>query len=196
MKKFNFIFILLFVFSMAQMSFGQAITGSLHDFKDGAHDGWNPMPGEICAPCHQPHNGTNAAGNILWSGTLANSGDFTMYTSGTLAGTGSAAGSSLMCLGCHDATTTPHTGFVYNTVALDEANTTLGQDLSGSHPIGVADPGVVSGFQTPTGGAKYVGGKVECGSCHNPHDNTTVAGGNFMLMSNVASDLCLDCHDK
>lgn len=181
--------------ALAAVSFGQNITGSPHDFKGAANDAWNPMPGEICAPCHQPHNGTNSAGNILWSGTLAGAGDYTVYTSGTLAGTSSADGSSLMCLSCHDATTTPHTGFVYNTVAVDEANTALSRTLTGSHPIGVADRTGQTGFQAvaPTT-AKYVGGNVECGSCHNPHDNTSFT--NFLIGSNVASALCLDCHDK
>jgi predicted CXXCH cytochrome family protein len=183
--------------AFATMSFGQEITGSPHDFSAANTPEFNPMPGEICAPCHQPHNGTNTAGNILWSGTLnADPGtNYTMYTSGTLSGTAEASGSSLMCLSCHDQSTTPHTNFVYDDVAADEGNTGLGTSLIGTHPIGVASRTGEAGFQAvaPTV-ARYVAGVVECGSCHNPHDNTTNT--NFLIGSNVGSALCLDCHDK
>ena len=35
--------------------------------------------------------------------------------------------------------------------------------------------------------------KVECGSCHNPHDNTNAP---FLEVSNTGSQLCLTCHLK
>jgi predicted CXXCH cytochrome family protein len=36
-------------------------------------------------------------------------------------------------------------------------------------------------------------GKMQCTSCHDPHDNQF---GKFMVMNNAASALCLMCHDK
>lgn len=35
--------------------------------------------------------------------------------------------------------------------------------------------------------------RVECGTCHNPHDNTN---GAFLEVSNTGSQLCLTCHLK
>ncbi|MCF6192532.1 MAG: cytochrome c3 family protein [Candidatus Hydrothermae bacterium] len=37
------------------------------------------------------------------------------------------------------------------------------------------------------------GEKVQCGTCHNPHDNTNAP---FLEASNTGSQLCLTCHLK
>ena len=46
------ILIVLFTISISSLIFS-FITGSAHDFSD---DAWN-LGGEICQPCHTPHNG-------------------------------------------------------------------------------------------------------------------------------------------
>ena len=46
------------------MSFG-ALTDSAHDFTGGPEDAWNTT-GEMCRPCHTPHNALNANSN-LWN---------------------------------------------------------------------------------------------------------------------------------
>jgi predicted CXXCH cytochrome family protein len=40
---------------------------------------------------------------------------------------------------------------------------------------------------------KLFGGKVQCASCHNAHDNTNVP---FLTRTNSGSQLCLSCHRK
>ncbi len=79
----------------------------------------------------------------------------------------------------------------------------MGTNLSNDHPItidyGLAGPDlraetactVVNGTITiPLYGANC---NVECGSCHNPHDNTN---GNFLRYANTGSQLCTTCHLK
>lgn len=76
-----------------------------------------------------------------------------------------------------------------------------GTDLRDDHPISMTYPtaGQDPEFETPpdpTNGWSdviLVGGKVECVSCHNVHDNTIEP---FLNKSNAGSALCLTCHDK
>ena len=36
--------------------------------------------------------------------------------------------------------------------------------------------------------------KVECASCHDPHDQVVDGTGKFLRLDNAGSALCLDCH--
>jgi len=72
-------------------------------------------------------------------------------------------------------------------------------DLRNDHPISLEyDPGKDPNFHPivddKVGGLPLYGTnhRVECASCHNPHDNSTRP---FLRMSNVNSALCLTCHD-
>lgn len=75
-------------------------------------------------------------------------------------------------------------------------------DLSNDHPVSItwADRGV--GFHaSPTDArVKLIGSpsKVECSSCHDPHNGTPwqVGGLQFLVMSNNGSALCFACHNK
>ncbi|MBI5921638.1 MAG: cytochrome c3 family protein [Betaproteobacteria bacterium] len=82
----------------------------------------------------------------------------------------------------------------------------LGTDLSNDHPISMTYPTPAQdpGFNTPSdnlkgwGGTspnavKLYGGYVECGSCHNVHDNDNAP---FLRTTNFNSALCLTCHKK
>jgi predicted CXXCH cytochrome family protein len=90
------------------------------------------------------------------------------------------------------------------------AITNLGVDLTNDHPIsmlyatakspsstsGTADH--ATGFKSPTNdvfpnGVRLYAGKVQCGSCHDPHRSDTPT---FLRVSNDASALCLTCHRK
>ncbi|NOX76516.1 MAG: hypothetical protein GXP17_07890 [Gammaproteobacteria bacterium] len=65
-----------------------------------------------------------------------------------------------------------------------------------------------AGHNTSANGATFVGGPepfVECGSCHDPHFQTTTflrmqghvnPGGDINVMSNRSSKVCLTCHSK
>ena len=95
------------------------------------------------------------------------------------------------CNRCH--TTAPH-GY-----ALVNAEVNLGMDLSNMHPIAVAYPTGALGirFRQPPDPAKgwpdvkLFSGRVECPSCHTPHDPSIPP---FLRTSNAGSALCLKCH--
>ncbi len=66
MKKLNLLTIFIML-AFASVSFGQNIAGSAHDFSGEA---WNAA-GEICIPCHTPHNADITAANApLWNHEL------------------------------------------------------------------------------------------------------------------------------
>ncbi len=181
------------------------ITGTDHDFSG---DTWNPS-GQICIVCHTPHNGdTLVVGAPLWNHevTLAS---HTPYSSSTLDATvGAPSGTSKLCLSCHDGTvaldnfggTTTGTNFIGGLAD-------FGTDLSNDHPISfVYDAALATadgGLQDPTTQSSGLGGTItgdllfagslECGSCHDVHDNTVAP---FLRKSNAASALCLTCHAK
>ena len=185
------------------------ITGSAHDFQAS---GW--AGGEICLPCHTPHNAKTGADNLvpLWNHDVTAS-VFTVYTSptGTLdAGAlGQPTGVSKACLSCHD-----------GTIGLDAYGSNppvptmiggafnLGTDLGNDHPISftyntalaTADGELWDPAADPSG----LGGTIqvdllfadqlECGSCHDVHNTAAVA--KLLRKSNAGSALCLTCHDK
>ncbi|MFC1531423.1 cytochrome c3 family protein [Gemmatimonadota bacterium] len=146
---------------------------------------------EVCAYCHVPHNPTVDV--PLWSRTNPDGSAFTTYTSASIDNTtGDPGNESLMCLSCHDGATPVDGAYV---VTGDPA---LGTDLTDDHPVGIEmDNTVDTDLNDPAGltYAKVFGANdlVECASCHNPHDNDL---GNFLIASNAASALCVDCHNK
>lgn len=76
--------------------------------------------------------------------------------------------------------------------------------LDDDHPVSfVFDAALVAadgGLQLPpTGDAiRLYNGKIECSSCHNPHEEGLVATGDFPFLrkSNVESAICTTCHLK
>lgn len=77
----------------------------------------------------------------------------------------------------------------------------IGPDLSDDHPVSMVYPTAAqdSKFNVPpsltTGwpDVKLFYGRVECPSCHNPHDPTTRP---FLRKTLDGSSLCLNCHQK
>ncbi len=166
------------------------------------HDLRNEISGltNICLPCHTPHKADITVDSApLWNHALTTQ-TFTMYT--TLTGrTGDPDGPSKLCLSCHDGVTAldsygGQTGS--NVMTGDHA---VGTDLRDDHPIGLPYPttGDYNAATSVTAAGLFlfdVGtevNRVECGSCHNPHNNTN---GEFLRISNDASALCLTCHQK
>ena len=192
-----------------------AISGSAHDFST---NGW--ANGEICLPCHAPHNnntGTNNLTSTLWNHKLSAVNNYAMFSSPTMTKFSVAAQSqpssgSKTCLSCHD-----------GTVAIDSfgANTgthfvqpvnNMGTDLSNDHPISFTYD---SGLATRSGGTLQnpatalsglagggtiandllISGMVECSSCHDVHNQYSTP--KYLLKkSNAGSALCLTCHIK
>jgi len=180
----------------------QGISGSSHDLS-------SLSGGEICIVCHTPHDADQTVlAAPLWNHTVTTA-TYTVYSSATLDSVPSQPdGVSKLCLSCHD-----------GTVAVDSfpggAGTTsialafqVGTDLRYDHPISMAynsaaDAGLWDETLTPSGipgsggtidSDMLFAGKVECASCHDPHDAAGVA--NFLVKSNAASALCLTCHNK
>lgn len=191
---------------MSLTALGQ-IANSRHNFSSY---GWSG--GEICKPCHTPHNSNTEVG-FLWNHALSNA-TYTMHE-----GTGTAEANidsrSRMCMGCHD-----------GTVALDSfggmtgdnfigPGGLIGTDLTDDHPIGsdAVYPTATSTSYNPQDASHRVGTGtrvlrlrswtdstgteqwvVGCSTCHTVHNN-----GNYPHMlrfSNESSQLCLTCHIK
>lgn len=109
-------------------------------------------------------------------------------------------GSSLTCLGCHD-----------GTIALGDiaSRTQSARAISGAAPATVSHGHPVSVLYEPAGaldGRNLASrddmpqrvrldedGKVQCTSCHDPHDGTYP---NFLVMEDGNTALCVSCHRK
>jgi predicted CXXCH cytochrome family protein len=182
-----------------------SIMYSKHDFRN---QGW--AGGQICLPCHAPHNNRNAVGTLLWNHT-ASTATYEFYYSPTMKAPTPLAMSpvSRNCMGCHD-----------GTVALDafgsaEPSTyisqqfNLGTVLVRDHPVSIdyttalaASKGNMVDPSTP--GSSGLGRsidedllfdkKVECSSCHDVHNKYNNNPG-MLKKSNDGSALCLTCHD-
>lgn len=134
--------------------------------------------------------------------------------------TNAAAYMSLLCLSCHDGTVTEAAFYnrvgLGGTGSFTAPN--IGQQgtsgLSNDHPVDFVYSAALAaadgGLKVPTEGATtripYVGtpnlplykdasadvsGRLECATCHNPHNN---ANQKFLRMANAGSALCLNCH--
>jgi predicted CXXCH cytochrome family protein len=168
---------------------------SAHDFATGAFT-W--ADGEICKPCHTPHNAIEAdVSDNLWSHTLSTA-TYTLAGGVVLSQEEALDPYSRLCMSCHD-----------GTVALDAfaggsgtggmmpagSDYNIGTDLSNDHPVGNEVDYPVAGntrFNAATSGSRGytvgtadastgkaalplrkstdgTGDVVSCGSCHNPH---------------------------
>ncbi len=165
-----------------------------------------------CVFCHTPHNAT--PGPELWNHTMSTT-TFPTYSSSTMMSTVGEiqdSDTSKLCLSCHDGTialaSTVNSGeieFVQgpgyklpNTSTSNLAGS-AGQGFSDDHPFAFAPNMMNPQMQAPPVGdaVRLDGGKVQCGSCHDPHkediDNTQ---GKFLVKVNQASALCVTCHNK
>lgn len=165
---------------------------------------------EVCIFCHTVHRSNGQT--PLWNHTMSGVSNYVVYSSSTTASLGLAIpqpnGSSRLCLSCHDGTiaigsvsscTTP-IAMQNGVTTMPSGSDNLGTDLSGDHPISFvydatlasADP-QLNNPSTLTGKVKLDSqGRMQCSSCHDPHDNQF---GNFLVMDNTGSALCLVCHN-
>lgn len=196
---------------LARMS-GAAILNSAHDL---TKVGGVTMPGgQTCVACHTPHNAdVTTADAPLWNHQLSVT-DYTMYSSPTFEGkdtmSGGPTGVSKLCMACHDGTVAVDAfgGMNHNDLhgnvkigAIGTGSGNLGTNLKKSHPVSFDyDAALVakdSELKDPTQApiSNWVkGGRFECSSCHDVHDNT---GFEKMLhASNAGSALCITCHKK
>lgn len=180
--------------------------------------------GQICVVCHAPHN-NDTGEELLWNHTVTSSSFtlYTSVQFQGAATIGQPVGVSKLCLSCHDGTLAVD-AFKGTKGGADggliTGNFNLGTDLSNDHPIsfdyndtlfqadsGLKDPNngnVTIGSTTGFGGKSktgtindvmLVGGKMQCSSCHDVHNNYT-ADGKLLKIKIAKSELCLTCHDK
>lgn len=158
---------------------------------------------DICIFCHTPHQALNDG--PLWNHKMS-SAAYTPYTSATLKATvGQPTGSSRLCLSCHDGTValgmvnSRGSGIAMNSPTMPAGPSNMGTDLSADHPISfvydaplatadgnLRDPGAL-----PQEIHMDRAGQMQCTACHDPHNNKF---GNFLVLDNTGSALCLTCH--
>jgi len=170
--------------------------GSIHASKES----------EVCIFCHTTHSATSDG--PLWNHQMSTA-MYKPYTSSTLKATvGQPTGASRLCLSCHDGTValgmvhSSKGGIAMNTggaATLPAGPSNLGTDLRGDHPVSfvydtalVAANGNLANPKTfPQAVRLDSGGQLQCTACHDPHNNQY---GNFMVMDNTHSALCVTCH--
>jgi hypothetical protein len=216
MRKLLILFLAMALLAgLSAVSFAE-IAGSVHDFSTSPFSG-----GQICIVCHAPHTVATPVIPPLWNHEVTTA-TYIVYDSPTLdAGPlGQPAGSTLLCLSCHDGTVAVDSfGGATGTFYIG-GSSNLGTDLSNDHPIsftydtdlatadgGLWDPATTevtigSGGFTRTGTIQEVmlqADQLQCASCHDVH-NDFVAGGiggdPLLLISITSSELCLTCHNK
>jgi len=161
---------------------------------------------EVCVFCHTPHNSNP-------SGPLWNRNDpgatYVLYNSSTLqAVPGQPDGSSLLCLSCHDGTIalgdvvsrTADISFSGGVTRMPAGKSNLTTDLSDDHPVSFIYNSALSvsdgQLKDPSAISYPVAlenGKVQCTSCHDPHNNIY---SDFLVTSTQFSGLCFKCHDR
>ncbi|PIS37173.1 MAG: cytochrome C [Nitrospirae bacterium CG08_land_8_20_14_0_20_52_24] len=209
---------------------GAGIATSPHDFSAEVWNHRAEIC-RVCHVPHD-HGRNDAIGSegLLWNHQLS-SATYLMYAEDThtnfIDGVADPepTGVSKLCLGCHDGTVaidefdnkvgTPQTTFIsaYNAGYQIPGIADVGSDknLSNTHPISivydnVADPNLKP-TTAPMGLSGTIadvldGGKVQCSSCHDVHDQESVANTHLLRVAQTvsqggsASGLCLTCHIK
>jgi len=178
--------------------------------------------GQVCIFCHTPHRSNAVAPLWNKQPTSASytlySSDY--LTSRSYPAAEQINQKSKLCMSCHDGTVA--IGYVYNfpsgggsgTISMLQSGnpiTTmptnapghLDIDLTDDHPVGFfydtsKDPELVSTRGFPWNTAVKLdpdasNGKVECHTCHEPHNNQY---SKFLRISNTDATLCKFCHNK
>jgi len=160
----------------------------------------------VCEFCHTPHTSSPVA--ALWNRRSPGT-TYQPYTSSTaLAAPGQPTGASLLCLSCHDGTVALGDVLSRKAPIRMAGATTMppgrgrtGTDLRHHHPISFVYDANLAGrkgeLAMPSALPKQVrldhAGQMQCTSCHDPHDDSY---GQFLVMPNTNSQLCVECHRK
>lgn len=155
-----------------------------------------------------------------YGGSSTFDGAATIRDPSTASSTNTAAYMTLLCLSCHDGTVTEAAFYSRvglggtGSFTAPDIGQQASSGLANDHPVdfvySVALATQDGGLKSPTEGTAvripYVGtpplplykdqptdvsGRMECATCHNPHNN---ANDPFLRMPNTASALCLNCH--
>lgn len=163
---------------------------------------------EICIFCHGVHN--TVPESPMWNRNSAGSVYLPYHSSTARARVGQPTGASKLCLSCHDGTValgqvrqrmTP-IRMAGGVSRLPAGRSNLGTDLSDDHPISFTyDSALAKKAQGALADPARLQREVrlderrqlQCTTCHDPHDNTY---GDFLVMDNRGSALCLTCHEE
>lgn len=169
-------------------TFAGGLIGSKHDF---SRDPRNPR--DLCLTCHTPHMTTKRAPLLDRDPRSAQPASLRQAFGDEL------NSSSILCLSCHDGVTAPD---VYTSSHSLMWTGQLGSQQYGSrpltsHPIGAKYPVVDAKYHSPAevesdGRMRLPGGRVQCTSCHDPHNTERHPA--MLVRSNQRSSLCLACH--
>ena len=208
------IFSVVFALALGTSAFGQAVPLA----KAGVMTTDHNVGGSGCKSCHAPHNGSVATGLsdqstgklLLWDRAISVA-TYGTYTSPTMNNMAAEIGGSvpaateprlysLLCMSCHDGVTTAGLTMTEAKKVGSGSAAVSSFGLRNDHPVNMShnetnDAGLVLAT-TVMGTLKlYSGGAnsttVQCGSCHEPHNDTNPP---FLRVSNVSSGLCLTCH--
>ena len=165
------------------------LLGSKHDFSQSG-----AIARDLCLPCHTPHI-TNAEAPLLVRKPAASQPTRSYRTPA-----GELSEASLVCLSCHDGTVAPDVFAGSHAATWSDASAggvIAGRPRLTSHPVGIAYPVGRSDYRsaeevTGNGGLKLPDGKIQCTTCHDPHNTQRHAG--MLVISNERSRMCLSCH--
>ena len=107
---------------------------------------------------------------------------------------------SLLCLGCHDGVSAPDVYSVSHatTLAGQLGSSRLGARGLRSHPVGIKYPPPDEQYHpraaVEAAGLTLPDGRIQCATCHDPHNVHQQAG--MLRMSNERSRMCLACHRR
>jgi predicted CXXCH cytochrome family protein len=192
MRLYGILFVIVAV-SVPSTAVFAGVTGTPHDFSPGRTGSM------ACQYCHTPHMAMT--GTPLWNHKLSER-VYEIYWSSSLdAKVGQPTGSSKLCLSCHDGTVALEAtvrGGAGSTFIKPGAKN-LGTDLSDDHPVSFVYSSDVSDkdpqIRPPEGVVDELKldhlGEMQCTTCHDPHDNSF---GNFLVMTNIRSNMCVQCH--
>lgn len=172
------------------------VVGSKHDFTTPGDPTSN-----ACSACHVPHIQAIRSSTLTTTRpsleTYRIKGQRRIfkddrYTPGP---------TSLVCLGCHDGTVATSAVGASHAVLAGVRDGFASRDEYGvrDHPIGIPYPSGDRGYHTQAfveakGRVRLPEGKIECVSCHDPHDSSGTE--HMLVMSNRRSRMCLSCHVK
>lgn len=183
------------------------ITSVMRGVLGGKHDfgGTSESPGDACRACHVPHmQAVRPSAQPTTRPTTRPTLDFFRIPGQRrtfVPGRYTPGPTSLVCLGCHDGTVATST--------ITGAHAMLAGVRGGfrppdgfvwrDHPIGIPYPAHRRDYRpesyvTKSGTIRLPEGRVECISCHDPHNEAGVRG--MLVISNRRSALCLTCHVK
>ncbi|MHC4153037.1 MAG: cytochrome c3 family protein [Planctomycetota bacterium] len=157
--------------------------------------------GNSCIFCHTPHG--SMSDSPAWNHELSKA-VYKIYQSSSLdAKVGQPTGNSKLCLSCHDGTvalTQTISDGMEGGGYIPPGSANLGTDLSDDHPISFVYSSALSAEDVQIRPAATLpeqlkldrSDELQCTTCHDAHDNQY---GNFLVMSNYHSEMCISCHD-